>query len=310
SLTIHPSIHPSIHSLLQLNSSFLWRHRQHHPPQWPPLLPLPSPPPHHLRPDLPKSAPPVPILPTQLARIYSFLHPAALLSVFAVRFPALVADPVSEMAQQIPLLALAQVTYAMICLPPAGSDVSAAASSTPTSPSIASGSAGTQSGNVILRPGKVGRRRVRDASAAAGSGSGAWGAKVAASLLSLTLTTLLATPVLSILLILFGAPFTTHHVQTLLCAAHMAILSSTALIYVHGVDGPVWKEVWGCKRPGDAVWGALWVRPDRPWQAYPITLLTGAYLGSVVGAMLGRSVLFGKRLRFDEGEELGGKKVE
>ena len=49
---------------------------------------------------------------------------------------------------------------------------------------------------------------------------------------------------------------------------------------------------------------------DRPWQAYPITILTGAYLGFVVGGMLGRSVLFGKRLRFDEVEELGGKKVE
>ncbi|OOF92841.1 hypothetical protein ASPCADRAFT_19324, partial [Aspergillus carbonarius ITEM 5010] len=266
-------------------------------------------------PDLPKSAPPVPILPTQLARIYSFLHPAALLSVFAVRFPALVADPVSEMAQQIPLLALAQVTYATICLPPAGSDVSAVPSA-PTSPSMASGSAttgaGTHSGNVILRPGKVGRRRVRDGAAGSGSGSGnaAWGAKVAASLLSLTLTTLLATPTLSILLVLFGAPFTTHHIQTLLCAAHMAILSSTALIYVHGVDGPVWKEIWGCKRPGDAVWGGAlgtavgaWLGAvpipldwDRPWQAYPITILTGAYLGFVVGGMLGRSVLFGKRL--------------
>ncbi|PYI07328.1 hypothetical protein BO78DRAFT_286161, partial [Aspergillus sclerotiicarbonarius CBS 121057] len=194
-------------------------------------------------PDLPKSAPPVPILPSQLARIYSVLHPAALLSVFAARFPALVADPVSEMAQQLPILALAHVTYAMICLPPAGSDVSPSA---PTSPaSTASGSAtgtATPSGNVILRPGKP-------------------------ALLSLTLTTLLATPTLSILLILFGAPFTTHHVQTLLCAAHMAILSSTALIYVHGVDGPVWKEIWGCKRPGDAVWGGA--------------------LGTAVGAWLG-----------------------
>ncbi|RAK95726.1 PIG-F family protein [Aspergillus ibericus CBS 121593] len=272
-------------------------------------------------PDLPKSAPPVPILPSQLARIYSFLHPAALLSVYAARFPALVADPVSEMAQQLPILAVAHVVYAMICLPPAGSDVSLSA---PTSPAAtASGSAtatgtATPTGNVILRPGKVGRRRTRDSAA---GGASAWGAKVAPALLSLTLTTLLATPTLAILLILFGAPFTTHHVQTLLCAAHMAILSSTGLIYVHGVDGPVWKEVWGCKRPGDAVWGGAlgtavgaWLGAvpipldwDRPWQAYPITLLTGAYLGFVGGTMLGRSVLFGKRVRFDEGEESRNK---
>lgn len=47
---------------------------------------------------------------------------------------------------------------------------------------------------------------------------------------------------------------------------------------------------------------------DRPWQAYPITLLTGAYVGFVLGSVLGRSVLFGKRVRFEEGEDV--KKVD
>ena len=128
----------------------------------------------------------------------------------------------------------------------------------------------------------------------------------------------------------------------------MAILSSLALVYVHGVDGNVWKEVWGAKRPGDIVWGGAlgtcvgaWLGAvpvpldwyvflsfsilftwggfgdvcangvlcrDRPWQAYPITLLTGAYVGFVLGSVLGRSVLFGKRVRFEEGEDV--KKVD
>ncbi|GLA96427.1 glycosylphosphatidylinositol (GPI) anchor assembly protein [Aspergillus tubingensis] len=234
------------------------------------------------------AAPPVNILPTQLATTYSYIHPAALLSAFAARFPALVNDPVSEMAQQLPFLALAHVAYVMICLPAAGSSDSAttAAAATPTSPStptIPSASStgtttgSTTNGNVILRPGRVGRRRTKDSSSSSSSTASAIRGRVVASLLSLTLTTLLATPVLSILLILFGAPFTTHHAQTVLCAAHMAILSSLALV-------------------------------DRPWQAYPITLLTGAYVGFVLGSVLGRSVLFGKRVRFEEGEDV--KKVD
>ncbi|TPR10649.1 LIM domain family protein [Aspergillus niger] len=206
------------------------------------------------------------------------------------------------MAQQLPLLALAHVAYVMICLPAAGSSDSTTSTTTttPASPSTPTASSASSTGTTTGTNEKGGN----------------------ASLLSLTLTTLLATPVLSILLVLFGAPFTTHHAQTVLCAAHMAILSSTALVYVHGVDGNVWKEVWGAKRPGDIVWGGAlgtcvgaWLGAvpvpldwDRPWQAYPITLLTGAYIGFVVGSVLGRSVLFGKRIRFEEGEDV--KKVE
>lgn len=67
------------------------------------------------------SAPPVNILPTQLARTYSFVHPAALLAILAARFEALVANPVAEMLNTLPFLALMQVTYVMVCLPPAGS---------------------------------------------------------------------------------------------------------------------------------------------------------------------------------------------
>lgn len=61
---------------------------------------------------------------------------------------------------------------------------------------------------------------------------------------------------LTILLVLFGAPLTTHNSETVLCAAHMAVLSATALIYAHGVDRAVWNEVWGIARPADAVWGS------------------------------------------------------
>lgn len=65
----------------------------------------------------------------------------------------------------------------------------------------------------------------------------------------------------------------------------MAILSSLALVYVHGVDGNVWKEVWGAKRPGDVVWGGAlgtcvgaWlgaVPVPLDWYALPFSLRGG-----------------------------------
>lgn len=42
---------------------------------------------------------------------------------------------------------------------------------------------------------------------------------------------------------------------------------------------------------------------DRPWQAFPITIITGAYIGYVVGSFVARTPLvFGKRVRFSEEE--------
>lgn len=69
----------------------------------------------------------------------------------------------------------------------------------------------------------------------------------------------------------------------------MAILSSTALVYVHGVDGNVWKEVWGAKRPGDIVWGGAlgtcvgaWlgaVPVPLDWYVHPLYFLFGGDRG-------------------------------
>ncbi|GIC84400.1 PIG-F family protein [Aspergillus udagawae] len=263
------------------------------------------------------SAPPVNILPTQLARTYSFVHPAALLAILAVRFEALVADPVAEMLNTLPFLALLQVTYVMVCLPPAGSVLS----SSPVSP-VGEGDEKEkekEKRKLPLRAGKLARKK-NQAHAAGLS------AKLTPALLSLILTFLLATPVLAFLLVLFGAPLTTHNAETVLCAAHMALLASTALIYVHGVDGAVWREVWAFARPADAVWGGAlgtalgaWLGAvpipldwDRPWQAFPITILTGAYIGFAVGSVVCRSSwLFGKWLEFmPEQDEVRDKKTE
>lgn len=71
------------------------------------------------------------------------------------------------------------------------------------------------------------------------------------------------------LLVLFGAPFTTHIPDTILCAAHMSLLSVTTLVYVHGVDGAVWREIWALARPTDTVWGGA------------VGTCVGAWLGAI-----------------------------
>lgn len=53
----------------------------------------------------------------------------------------------------------------------------------------------------------------------------------------------------------------------------MAVLSATALVYVHGVDTSTWREVWGMARPADAVWGgALGTGVGAWFGAVPIPL--------------------------------------
>ncbi|KNG83445.1 putative GPI-anchor biosynthesis protein (Pig-F), partial [Aspergillus nomiae NRRL 13137] len=257
-------------------------------------------------PAVPKSAPPIHVLPNNISKTYALIHPVLLLALLALRFNALVTDPVAELLSNLPFLALLQVTFVMTCLPPAGSAKDEDDKSTSAS---ASSNAGSTSG-VVLKPGKIGLRRKNTPK----SDSGALSAKLLVPRNPLpNANNPLATPVLTILLILFGAPLTTHHAETVLCAAHMAVLTSTALIYVHGVDGSVWREVWGAKRPADAVWGArwahvsglglglclfLWIGIGRG-RRFRITIVIGAYIGYSVGYGLGRTVLFGKRLKIE-----------
>ncbi|KKK20132.1 hypothetical protein ARAM_004369 [Aspergillus rambellii] len=260
------------------------------------------------------AAAPVSILPGQFAQIYSFIHPALLLSLLVLRFGSVIDDPVTELLHDLPILVVLQVAFAMICLPPAGA---AKPSSSPPSAQGEASTAVAEEKTTASR--KIGSRRRHAAGKSSSSPSmmGCICAKLTPALLSLTLTSLLATPVLSILLILFGAPLRTHHALTLLCAAHMALLACFPLIYVHGVDGPIWREIWAVSRPVDSVSaGALgtclgaWFGAvpipldwDRPWQAYPITILTGAYLGHLVGVLGGRSEwVFGKRIDFTKEE--------
>ena len=55
---------------------------------------------------------PIELLPNDIARIFSQVHPAILLSAFYVRFPALVADPTSTLLSTLLALAAVQTLYA------------------------------------------------------------------------------------------------------------------------------------------------------------------------------------------------------
>lgn len=60
-------------------------------------------------------------IPTPEAQTLRHAHPAVLLALFALRFRALVADPVSTMQTSLPAVFALQAAYTITCLPAAGS---------------------------------------------------------------------------------------------------------------------------------------------------------------------------------------------
>lgn len=113
--------------------------------------------------------------------------------------------------------------------------------------------------------------------------------------------------------ILFGAPLTTHLPHTLLSSTHLALLAVYPLIYVHGIDSSKWLEILAAQSPFDEVYGGTvgafvgaWLGAipipldwDRDWQKWPVTIVTGMYLGYVAGQLIGTWVVRGKRIKFD-----------
>ena len=130
------------------------------------------------------------------------------------------------------------------------------------------------------------------------------------SILSLFISLALGAPILTLVMILFGAPFTTMQLQTLLCAAHLALLAGPGLVYSHGVDAAAWIKLAALDVPVDEVFGAAlgtllgaWAGAvpipldwDRERQRWPVTVVVGAYGGFVVGKALA-GVWEGKRIR-------------
>lgn len=127
-------------------------------------------------------------------------------------------------------------------------------------------------------------------------------------ILSLLLS-LIVTPFIHLILVLFGGPFLSHAAHTLLCAAHFSVLCCFPLFYAHGVEATAWLAIGSLGQPLDETYGAFcgglvgaWLGAvpipldwDREWQKWPVTIVIGMYLGVAAGRVLGSTVLYGKR---------------
>ncbi|KAM5352561.1 hypothetical protein ACJ41O_005283 [Fusarium nematophilum] len=224
----------------------------------------------------PKAAvPAIPLLNTSAALPVSLAHQLLLAGLFVWRFDALVADPVATLQISLPVVAAIQATFAVLCLPVAGS-----------------------SGAKAVKKPRPGEKKKTDGGPNA----------VVTAVLSLLLT-VIVTPVLHILLVLFGAPFLTHAPHTFLCCAHIAVLAIFPIFYVRGVDSVALQAVLGASAPLDQTFGGFvgavvgaWLGAvpipldwDREWQKWPVTIVVGAYAGYFVGAKILGNVLYGKQ---------------
>jgi phosphatidylinositol glycan class F len=68
----------------------------------------------------PSTAAPISPLKNDVAAIYTYAHPAAILALYAYQFPSIVADPVPALLNILAPLAVLQIAYVAICLPPTG----------------------------------------------------------------------------------------------------------------------------------------------------------------------------------------------
>ncbi|ESZ92273.1 putative Translin-1 [Sclerotinia borealis F-4128] len=208
----------------------------------------------------PKSLP-TDMLPSDIARIFTHIQPAILLSAYYFRFSALVADPVPTLLHSLLPVAILQVAYAALCLPASGSNMARK-----------------------LKPGE--KRK--------GVEGGEANHKIFTTIFALILTAT-AVPAITALQILFGAPFTTHIEHTILSSAHISLLALFPLFYIQGMDSVRWLEVASLYAPMDEVFGAAlgcalgaWLGAvpipldwDREWQRWPVTVVTGAFAGEV-----------------------------
>ncbi|PNY25407.1 Glycosylphosphatidylinositol anchor biosynthesis protein 11 [Tolypocladium capitatum] len=219
---------------------------------------------------------PVPVFDTPLAKGIAFARPAALLGLLALRFNALVAEPVSTLQSALPVVVAIQAVYAVLCLPVAGSQHAKA-----------------------TKKARPGEKKKSDATGPN---------PISTAILSLVLAAI-ATPAVHVLFILFGAPFLDHAAHTILCSAHFALLGLFPVFYARGVDSQALIAVAGGSAPLDETFGGLvgalvgaWLGAvpipldwDREWQRWPVTIVAGMYAGSLLCGWASGAVFYGKR---------------
>jgi phosphatidylinositol glycan class F len=66
---------------------------------------------------------PITLLDSDLASVFTHVHPLLVLSLYALQFKAVVADPVATLSSMLLQLSAIQVLYSVTCLPAVGTTV-------------------------------------------------------------------------------------------------------------------------------------------------------------------------------------------
>jgi phosphatidylinositol glycan class F len=219
---------------------------------------------------------PVALLDTPRAGLVAALRPVVLFGALYFGFGSLVAEPERTLQLLLPVVAAVQAGYAAVCLPIAGSPAG--------------------------RKQRPGEKKKSDSS----------GPNPAVTAALAMLLTALVTPAVHVLFVLFGAPLLDHVLRTLLCSAHFSLLALFPVFYVRGLDTQALFAIAGASAPLDETSGGLlgavlgaWLGAvpipldwDRDWQAWPVTVVVGMFVGSGLVAKICGSVpfVYGKRL--------------
>lgn len=94
---------------------------------------------------------------------------------------------------------------------------------------------------------------------------------------------------LYVVLVLFGAPFTTFIRETLCLACHMSALSYPLVVSALKIGTQPMLYTYFVAIALGSWLGAIAIPLDwdRPWQNWPLPILGGAYVGAIVGYTLG-----------------------
>lgn len=96
---------------------------------------------------------PIEVLDSDFARLYANFHPLLVLTIYAIRFNAIVAEPVRALTVLLAPVGLLQFIYVVVCLPPTGSSTTSASKSPKgTRGKKATGKGDGSSGRAVVRP--------------------------------------------------------------------------------------------------------------------------------------------------------------
>ncbi|KFY64418.1 hypothetical protein V497_01704 [Pseudogymnoascus sp. VKM F-4516 (FW-969)] len=218
---------------------------------------------------------------TTLSSVYTHVHTPLLFSSVFFSLPALVANPLSTLTYGAGALALVQSAYCAICLQPALGGTATKKKKKKTKAKVGPPGAQVKKEEEVDMVGPA--------------------IDIAYRLAIALVLTILSTVPVFIATILLGAPLTTHLPHTTLLTLHIAFLALFPLFYARPLSSRHWLEIISLTAPLDEVFGAAagtlagaWIGAipipldwDRPWQAWPITVAVGAYVGWGIGRQAG-----------------------